>query len=147
LIYKKHRKGGVLRCKTPHLFIFLCGKAAAIKIAKEFFVKKFRVFSGILVFLLVLGMAFTACGVDDGGGGGGSTSIVGEWENIISGITYHTLTFNSNGTFVFMGTDKGTYKVEGDIVILNYDDGIGGFVYIIDDNTIKYYGYPFTRKR
>jgi hypothetical protein len=63
------QNAALLRTGRQRLFLYLRSKSA-----KEFLVKKFSVFSAaplarMLVLLLAFGLAFTACGGDDGGGG------------------------------------------------------------------------------
>jgi hypothetical protein len=105
--------------------------------AKEFFMKRFRIFSLILAVLLVLGLPFTACdndstggsgggdGGSSGGGGGGSGSFANtNWRSSYSlpTITIETrLSFITSGDWaIYMNnvgawqqTFAGTYTVSG----------------------------------
>ena len=90
---------GIALHRTTPVLYFFSGKAA-----KEFLVKKFSVFSIMLVILLALGLAFVACdsGGDDGGGGGSGSGTTfpselrGTWKAEAYNGSTLSITFTSN---------------------------------------------------
>jgi hypothetical protein len=98
-------------------FLYFC----ADKSAKEFLVKKLRVFLATLAIVLTFGLAFTSCGGDGGGGGNGGSNnpFIGTWTWIgSSGITITIRVQNSTWDYREEGygitdSDSGTYTYSG----------------------------------
>ena len=90
----------------------------------------------VMVSMLTMTLGFVGCSDDDNGG---DSSIVGTWvyeeDYGDDECYYEEITFKSNGTFIvkweeyYYGdydseTERGTYEVDGDELIVDFDDEI-----------------------
>lgn len=90
----------------------------------------------VMISMLTITIGFVGCSDDDNDGG---SSIVGTWvyEEDYGDDEYYCeeVTFKSNGTFIVeweeyydgdydSGTDRGTYEVDGDELIVKFDGEI-----------------------
>jgi len=108
--------------------------------------KNKRNWLGVLVMVLVFGMAVVGCDNDttNGGNNGGNTIInpfIGTWKGQIYSSNYFT--FNTNLTFTYTA-GGGTYSFNGNNATLNVS-GVTYPISIGSDGTFTYLGQKFKK--
>jgi predicted small secreted protein len=120
---------------------------------KEFCMRNIIKFFGIVALVALIGFSMAACD-NDGGGGGGGIRISGTTWTTYGGLGEISFTA-SNFTMKAFGmmAASGTYRIEGENIIITYtaigpgagdDDVVGRILYfeIIDDNTLRHEERP-----
>ena len=114
--------------------------------------KRFSVFSVMLVFFLALGLVLASCDFDflkDAiSGGNQDENVVGTWTSSYYGEPV-ILIFNSNSTYIFRVSgytvQQGVYTMSGNTVTLYDEDGDVFDRGTISGNSMSFYGITFTK--
>jgi len=116
---------------------------------KEFYMKSFVKWFGIIALVAVIGFSMAACDDDSsgGGGGGGSANLIGTWTSVIGS----QFIFTANNCTYTAGWElyNGPYTVSGNTITLNPSYAIANIEYVItivNSNTINHQSIEYHKR-